>query len=449
MRGSNEWSHSGQQGNNVGNGSYGGGVPQQNGYGSMSNNANNPGNGYNINRANRTPDENGQAEVLNQGMYTDPYRNSMPTEGQVRQPRVAGQQGNRNETYANQYGQEDRTSVLSDEEMQQMQNSMGNQQYQSGNMNGLNGTQPIRNPYMTPPADYRGDAICQNPRVDEYGNPIGGSQFNNGNTGNAFNGNNGNGRNKEPEKKKSVAPFVFLSIFGTLLVCILILWGMWKADLVKFGKEKPGDVQIDNLYAPGYEPTTEGGKTTEGTTEEVTTESQKTTEATTEEITTTEAVSEGGGGAVTPNSKTMGTSTCGYIEYPESYEYMQGSNPNAIEFYQAYDPNTVDLSESGEDYTKQNGNIITLANLKETDLETYANNLESSLNNMGTVTKESFTVDGENGGGYKFTLNLSDTNKVAEFWCFKYGNMETVHCFTIECTGDNTSLLEYSGTYSY
>ena len=55
----------------------------------------------------------------------------------------------------------------------------------------------------------------------------------------------------------------------------------------------------------------------------------------------------------------MGTSTCGYIEYPESYEYMQGSDPNAIEFYQAYDPNTVDLSESGEDYTKQNGNIIT------------------------------------------------------------------------------------------
>ena len=447
MRGSNEWSQSDQQRNNVSSGSYNGGVPQQGGYGNMPNSGANPNNGYNINRANRTPDGNGQAEVLNQGMYTDPYRNSMPIEGQVRQPKVANQQGGG--TYANQYGQEDRTSVLSDEEMQQMQNSMGNQQYQSGNMNNLNGNQPIRNPYMTPPAGYRGDVIGQNPRVDEYGNPIGGNQFNGGNTGNTVNENTGNDNNKGPEKKKSVAPFVFLSIFGTLLVCILILWGMWKADLVKFGKEKPGDVQIDNLYAPGYEPTTEGGKTTEGTTEESTTESQKTTEATSEEITTTEAISDGGGDALTPNSKTMGTATCGYIEYPDSYECMQGTDPNAIEYFQAYDPNTVDLSESGEDYTRQNGNIITLANLKETDLEAYASNLESSLNSMGTVTKESFTIDGENGGGYKFTLNLSNTNKVAEFWCFKYGSMETVHCFTIECTGDNTSLLNYSNTYSY
>ena len=380
MRGSNGWTQDNngmpmQGGGNSGNpfsGNTQGNV--NNGYQSQVNN-------QNMNTNSSYQQSEPEAQVLTREMYTDPYRNSMPQQGSVRQPRV------------NTGGNQQRPQV-----------GMGNNQ-QTANMQNrsMQGNYPQRNVQT----GGVGNGNQQRPMQNR-----------------SYQGNQGSNTNNS-----KIGLCVLLSVICTLLAIIVILVVMSKFGYVQFGKEvkvseKSTESRVDDEMTSEYSwSTTESTTSTEFTetdTESSTIVTETTTTAPTTEENKTEKSSE------VNSSSSMGNVGTGTITLPDDFTSSQvdvGSSD--IVCYSASD-------ESGN-------NSITLMSIANDNIKTYTDGV---VKQMESYTDKEITKSSGKCGSYDATVvssYLTQYKKYMKVYIFTTDKDEYIHYVAIESPQKDSS----------
>lgn len=381
MRGSNGWTQDNngmpiQGGGNNGN-------PFNNPQGNVSNGYQNQANNQNMNTNSSYQQLEPEAQVLTREMYTDPYRNSIPQQGSVRQPRV------------NNSGNQQRPQV-----------GMGNNQ-QTANMQNRNiqGNYPQRNVQTGGVGNGNQQRLMQN---------------------RSYQGNQDSGVNKS-----KTGLCVLLSVICTLLAIIVILIVMSKLGYVQFGKEvKVPEKSTESRVDEDEEMTSEySWNTTESTpiteftetdTESSTIVTETTTTAPTTEENKTEESSE------SDNSSSMGNVGTGTITLPDGFTYSQvdvGSSD--IVCYSASD-------ESGN-------NSITLMSIANDNIKTYTDGV---VKQMESYTDKEITKSSGKCGSYDATVvssYLTQYKKYMKVYIFTTDKDEYIHYVAIESPQKDSS----------
>lgn len=384
MRGSNGWTqdNNGMPMQRVGNN----GNPFNNQQGNVNNGYQNQVNNQNMNTDNSYQQSEPEAQVLTREMYTDPYRNSMPQHGSVRQPRV-NNGGNQQRPQGNVGGNQQNANMQN----RSMQSNYPQRNVQTGGVGNGNQQRPVQN------RNYQGNQDHQD------------SGANNGKTGLC----------------------VLLSVICTLLAIIVILVVMSKFGYVQFGKEvkvseKSTESRVDkNQDAPSEYSwsTTESTPSTEFTetdTESSTIVTETTTTAPTTEENKTEESSE------VNNSSAMGNVGTGTITLPDGFTSSQvdvGSSD--IVCYSASD-------ESGN-------NSITLMSIANDNIKTYTDGV---VKQMESYTDKEITKSSGKCGSYDATVvssYLTQYKKYMKVYIFTTDKDEYIHYVAIESPQKDSS----------
>lgn len=381
MRGSNGWTQDNngmpmQGGGNNGN-------PFNNQQGNANNGYQSQVNNQNMNTNNSYQQSEPEAQVLTREMYTDPYRNSMPQQGSVRQPRV-NNGGNRQRPQGDMGGNPQNVNMQN----RSMQGNYSQRNVQTGGVGNENQQRPMQN------RSYQGNQ-CQ-------------------------------GANKS-----KTGLCVLLSVICTLLAVIVILVVMSKLGYVQFGKEvkvpeKSTESRVDkNQDAPSEYSwsTTESTSSTEFTetdTESSTIVTETTTTAPTTEENKTEKSSEAN------NSSAMGNVGTGTITLPDGFTSSQvdvGSSD--IVCYSASD-------ESGN-------NSITLMSIANDNIKTYTDGV---VKQMESYTDKEITKSSGKCGSYDATVvssYLTQYKKYMKVYIFTTDKDEYIHYVAIESPQKDSS----------
>lgn len=384
MRGSNGWT----QDNN--------GIPMQGG-GNNGNPFNNPqgnaNNGYqsqvnnqNMNTNSSYQQSEPEAQVLTREMYTDPYRNSMPQQGSVRQPRV-------NNGVNQQRPQGNVGSNQQNDNMQNrnMQGNYPQRNVQTGGVGNGNQQRPMQN------RSYQGNQDHQD-----------------------------SGTNKS-----KTGLCVLLSVICTLLAVIVILVVMGKLGYAQFGKEvkvpeKSTESRVDknqdvpSEYSWSTTESTPSTEFTETDTESSTIVTETTTTAPTTEENKTEKSSEAN------NSSAMGNVGTGTITLPDGFTSSQvdvGSSD--IVCYSASDG-------SGN-------NSITLMSIANDNIKTYTDGV---VKQMESYTDKEITKSSGKCGSYDATVvssYLTQYKKYMKVYIFTTDKDEYIHYVAIESPQKDSS----------
>ncbi len=383
MRGSNGWTQDNggmptQGGGNNGN-------PFNNQQDNANNGYQNQVNNQNMNTNSSYQQSEPEAQVLTREMYTDPYRNSMPQQGSVRQPRV--------NKGGNQQRPQDDIGVNQQNANMQNRNMQGNypqRNVQTGGVGNVNQQRSMQN------RSYQGNQDYQD-----------------------------SGANKS-----KTGLCVLLSVICTLLAVIVILVVMSKLGYAQFGKEvkvpeKSTESRVDkNQDAPSeyswntteYTPSTEF---TETDTESSTIVTETTTTASTEENKTEESTESSNGSA-------MGNVGTGTITLPDGFTSSQvdvGSSD--IVCYSASD-------DSGN-------NSITLMSIANDNIKTYTDGV---VKQMESYTDKEITKSSGKCGSYDAIVvssYLTQYKKYMEVYIFTTDKDEYIHYVAIESPQKDSS----------
>lgn len=407
MRGSNGWTQDNngmpmQGGGNSGNpfsGNTQGNV--NNGYQSQVNN-------QNMNTNSSYQQSEPEAQILTREMYTDPYRNSMPQQGSVRQPRV-NNGGNQQRPQGNVGGNQQNANMQN----RSVQGNYPQRNVQTGGVGNGNQQRPTQN------RNYQGNQDYQDSSAN----------------------------------KSKTGLCVLLSVICTLLAIIVILVVMSKFGYVQFGKEvkvpeKSTESRVDEDWEMTSEyswNTTESTPSTEFTetdtesstivTESSTIVTETTTTAPTEENKTEES-------SESNNSSSMGNVGTGTITLPDGFTYSQvdvGSND--IVCYSASD-------ESGN-------NSITLMSIANDNIKTYTDGV---VKQMESYTDKEIIKSSGKCGSYDATVvssYLTQYKKYMKVYIFTTDKDEYIHYVAIESPQKDSSdgswsilsLEDYVNTY--
>lgn len=371
MRGSNGWTQDNngmpmQGGGNNGN-------PFNNPQGSVNNGYQSQVNNQNMNTNSSYQQSEPEAQVLTREMYTDPYRNSMPQQGSVRQPRV-NNGGNQQRPQGDVGGNQQNANMQN----RSMQGNYSQRNVQTGGVGSGNQQRLMQN------RSYQGNQ---------------GSNTNNSKTGLC----------------------VLLSVICTLLAVIVILVVMSKFGFVQFGREvkvpeKSTESRVDEGMTSEYSwSTTESTPSTEFTetdTESSTIVTETTTTAPTEEDKTEES-------SESNNSSSMGNIGTGTITLPDGFTSSQvdvGSSD--IVCYSASD-------ESGN-------NSITLMSVANDNIKTYTDGV---VKQMESYTDKEITKSSGKCGSYDATVvssYLTQYKKYMKVYIFTTDKDEYIHYVAIE-----------------
>lgn len=382
MRGSNGWTQDNngmpmQGGGNNGN-------PFNNPQGNVNNGYQNQVNNQNMNTNSSYQQSEPEAQVLTREMYTDPYRNSMPQQGSVRQPRV-NNGGNQQRPQGDVGGNQQNVNMQN----RRMQGNYPQRNVQTGGVGNGNQQRPMQN------RNYQGDQDHQD------------SGANNG----------------------KIGLCVLLSVICTLLAVIVILVVMSKFDYVQFGKEvkvpeKSTESRVDDEMTSEYSwSTTESIPSTEFTetdTESSTIVTETTTTAPTTEENKTEKSSESN------NSSSMGNVGTGTITLPDGFTSSQVDVGNSdIVCYSASD-------ESGN-------NSITLMSIANDNIKTYTDGV---VKQMESYTDKEITKSSGKCGSYDATVvssYLTQYKKYMKVYIFTTDKDEYIHYVAIESPQKDSS----------
>lgn len=383
MRGSNGWTQ-----DNNGMPMHGGGNngnPFNNQQGNVNNGYQSQVNNQNMNTNNSYQQSEPEAQVLTREMYTDPYRNSMPQQGSVRQPRV-NNGGNRQRPQGDMGGNPQNVNMQN----RSMQGNYSQRNVQTGGVGNENQQRPMQN------RNYQGNQDYQDSDAN----------------------------------KSKTGLCVLLSVICTLLAVIVILVVMSKLGYVQFGKEvkvpeKSTESRVDkNQDAPSEYSwsTTESISSTEFTetdTESSTIVTETTTTAPTEEN-KTEKSSE------VNNSSAMGNVGTGTITLPDGFTSSQvdvGSSD--IVCYSASDG-------SGN-------NSITLMSIANDNIKTYTDGV---VKQMESYTDKEITKSSGKCGSYDATVvssYLTQYKKYMKVYIFTTDKDEYIHYVAIESPQKDSS----------
>lgn len=383
MRGSNGWTQDNngmpmQGGGNTGN-------PFNNSQGNANNEyqsqVNNQSMGTNSSYQQSEP----EAQVLTREMYTDPYRNSMPQQGSVRQPRV-NNGGNQQRPQGNVGGNQQNVNM-------QSRNTQGNYSQRNVQMSGVdNGNQqrPMQN------RSYQGNQDYQD-----------------------------SGANKS-----KTGLCVLLSVICTLLAIIVILVVMNKLGYVQFGKEvkvpeKSTESRVDegagmtSEYSWSTTESTPSTEFTETDTESSTIVTETTTTAPTEEDKTEES-------SESNNNSSMGNVGTGIITLPDGFtSSWVDVGSSDIVCYSASD-------ESGN-------NSITLMSIANDNIKTYTDGV---VKQMESYTDKEITKSSGKCGSYDATVvssYLTQYKKYMKVYIFTTDKDEYIHYVAIESPQKDSS----------
>lgn len=380
MRGSNGWTQDNngmpmQGGGNNGN-------PFNNPQGSVNNGYQNQANNQNMNTNSSYQQSEPEAQVLTREMYTDPYRNSMPQQGSVRQPRV-NNGGNQQRPQGDMSGNQQNANMQN----RSMQGSYSHRNVQTGGVGSGNQQRPMQN------RSYQGNQ---------------GSNTNNSKTGLC----------------------VLLSVICTLLAVIVILVVMSKFGFVQFGKEvkvpeKSTESRVDEEMTSEYSwSTTESTPSTEFTETDTDTESstivtETTTTAPIEENKTEES-------SESNNGSTMGNVGTGTITLPDGFTSSQVDVGNSdIVCYSASD-------DSGN-------NSITLMSIANDNIKTYTDGV---IKQIESYTDKEINKSSGKCGSYDATVlssYLTQYKKYMEVYIFTTDKDEYIHYVAIESPQKDSS----------
>lgn len=374
MRGSNGWTQD-NNGMPMQGGGNGGNPFSGNTQGNVNNGYQSQVNNQNMNTNSSYQQSEPEAQVLTREMYTDPYRNSMPQQGSVRQPRV------------NTGGNQQRPQV-----------GMGNNQ-QTANMQNrsMQGNYPQRNVQTGGVGNENQQRPMQN---------------------RSYQGNQDSGANKS-----KTGLCVLLSVICTLLAIIVILIVMSKFGYVQFGKEvkvpeKSTESRVDedeemtSEYSWSTTESTPSTEFTETDTESSTIVTETTTTAPTEEDKTEES-------SESNSSSAMGNVGTGTITLPDGFTSSQvdvGSSD--IVCYSASD-------ESGN-------NSITLMSIANDNIKTYTDGV---VKQMESYTDKEITKSSGKCGSYDATVvssYLTQYKKYMKVYIFTTDKDEYIHYVAIE-----------------
>lgn len=380
MRGSNGWTQDNNGMSMQGGGN--GGNPFNNPQGNVNNGYQNQVNNQNMNINSSYQQSEPEAQVLTREMYTDPYRNSMPQQGSIRQPRV---------------------------------NNGGNQQRPQVGMGNNQQTANIQNRSM------QGNYSQRNVQTGGVGS---------GNQQRLMQNRSYQGYQDSGVNKSKTGLCVLLSVICTLLAIIVILIVMSKLGYVQFGKEvKVPEKSTESRVDEDEEMTSEySWNTTESTpiteftetdTESSTIVTETTTTAPTEEDKTEES-------SESNNSSSMGNVGTGTIMLPDGFTSSQvdvGSSD--IVCYSASD-------ESGN-------NSITLMSIANDNIKTYTDGV---VKQMESYTDKEITKSSGKCGSYDATVvssYLTQYKKYMKVYIFTTDKDEYIHYVAIESPQKDSS----------